>query len=158
DGNYSLSGSGTGSITIDKASSTTTVTGGTFGYDGDPHGATVSVTGVGGLSLSPAASYTGGCSAAPVNVADTDPVACTASYSYSGDANHDGSSDSDTILITKAASTTTVTGGSFVYDGNPHGATVSVTGAGGLNLSPAPTYLGNCSGAPVSISDLPCTA
>ena len=72
------------------------------------HAATVSVTGAGGLSLSPSASYSGGCSAAPVNVSETTPTACTASYTYVGDANHTGSNGSDTIVINPASSTTTL--------------------------------------------------
>jgi hypothetical protein len=91
-----------GSYKIDKATSTTVVTGGTFTYDGNPHPATVSVTGAGGLNLTPAPSYSGGCSAAPVYVNQTTPTACTASYTYVGDDNHTGSSGSDTIIITTA--------------------------------------------------------
>src|SRR5439155_63366 len=37
--------------------------------------------------------------------------------------------------ISPASSTTTVTGGTFVYDGSAHAATVTVTGPGGLNLT-----------------------
>ena len=82
-----------GSYKIDKATSTTVVTGGTFTYDGNPHPATVSVTGAGGLNLTPAPSYSGGCSAAPVYVNQTTPTPCTASYTYVGDDNHTSSSD-----------------------------------------------------------------
>ena len=91
-----------GSYKIDKAISTTVVTGGTFTYDGNPHPATVSVTGAGGLNLTPAPSYSGGCSAAPVYVNQTTPTPCTASYTYVGDDNHTGSSGSSTITITTA--------------------------------------------------------
>ena len=153
DGNYT-DVSGNGVLTIKQAASTTTVTGGTFSYDGAAHAATVSVTGAGGLSLTPMAAYSGGCSAAPVHVADTP---CTAGYTFAGDANHDGSSGSAIITITKVPSTTTVSGGgSFVFDGNAHAATVAVTGAGNLSLAPIPTY--SCSSAPVHVADTPCTA
>jgi hypothetical protein len=227
DPNYS--GSANGTLVIGKASSTTTVSGGgTFVYNGSPRNAFVSVTGVGGLNLSPAPVYSGACSAAPVNVLQTP---CTASYTYTGDANHNGSSGTTTITITpagatvtlsnltqtydgtprpataatnpsgltvgftyngsgtaptitgsyavvgtitdpnytgsasgtlviaKASSTTTVSGGgTFVYDGSLRAATVSVTGAGGLNLTPAPVYSGSCSAAPVNVLQTPCTA
>jgi hypothetical protein len=142
--NYNSAG-GTASITINQADTTTTVTGGTFAYDGNPHPATVSVTGAGGLNLTPA-------SAAPVHVGDTP---CSASYTFAGDTNHKSSSGSATIIITKAASNTTVSGGgSFVFDGNPHPASVSVTGAGGLSLTPEPSY--SCGSAPVHVTS--CTA
>src|SRR4029453_9840736 len=97
-----------GSYKIDKATSTTTVTGGTFTYDGNPHPATVSITGA-GLNLTPAPSYSGGCSAAPVYVYPVyvyettpptpPPTPCTASYTYAGDANHTGSSGSRHIFL-----------------------------------------------------------
>src|SRR5258708_39909050 len=75
-GNYNNAGSMVNDV-INRASSTTTVTGGTFIYDGMAHAATVSVTGVGGLSLTPAPTYTGTCSAAPITVAQG--TLCTAS-------------------------------------------------------------------------------
>lgn len=96
DTNYA--GSSNGSFVIAKAPSTTTVSGGgSFEYDGQAHAATVSVTGAGGLTLSPSPVYSGSCTTAPVNVADTP---CTASYTFTGDANHLGSTDSTSITIT----------------------------------------------------------
>ena len=157
DPNYT-NATGNGTLTIKQATSTTTVVGGTFTFDASPHSATVTVTGAGGLNLTPNASYTGSCNAAPVHVAETTPT-CTASYTFAGDANHTGSSGSDVIVITKAPSTTVVSdGGSFGFDGNAHAATVAVTGVGGLNLTPAAVYSGACSAAPVHVSETPCTA
>ena len=158
DPNYA-NASGNGTLTIKQAASTTTVTGGTFTFDATPHAATVSVTGVGGLNLTPAPTYSGACSAAPVNVAETTPTACTASYTFAGDANHLSSSGSSTITIIKADSVTTVTvagGVSFTYDGSGHPVTVSVTGVGGLNLSPAPVY--SCGHVPMDVADSGCVA
>src|SRR4051794_41941915 len=60
--------------------------------------ATVSVTGAGSLSLTPTASYAD----------NTNAGTATASYSYAGDANHLGSTDSKTFTIDKAASVTVV--------------------------------------------------
>jgi hypothetical protein len=83
--------------TIAKADSTTVVSvagGENFTYDGLAHPATVSVTGVGGLTQSPAPVY--GCGHAPVDVVDS---GCIASYSFAGDANHKPSSDSKTYTI-----------------------------------------------------------
>ncbi|HEY3400450.1 MAG TPA: S8 family serine peptidase [Geothrix sp.] len=126
-------------FTIDKASSTTTVTinGGPFTYTGSAQTpATVTVTGAGGLSLTPAATYADNINAG----------LATASYTFAGDANHTGSSDSKTFTIDKASSTTTVTinGGPFTYTGSAQTpATVTVTGAGGLSLTPAATYADN---------------
>src|SRR5512140_2006388 len=97
---------------------------------------TVAVTGAGGLSLTPAATYSN----------NTDAGTATASYTYAGDANHTGSTDSKNFTIEKAASVTVVTinGGPFTYTGSAFTpATVSVTGAGGLNLTPTADYANN---------------
>src|SRR5204862_3264683 len=103
----------------------------------------VLVTGAGSLSLTPSPSYSGGCSAAPIHVAQTTPTACTASYSFAGDGDHTGSNDSATIVITPAASLTTVSGGgSFVFDGSAHAAGVVVAGAGGRRLRTSPCQRG----------------
>ena len=56
--------------------------------------------------------------------------------------------------ITKAASVTTITWspavGPYPYKGAAYTATVSVTGAGGLNLNPAPLYTGDCANVTVA--------
>ena len=130
DGNTNYNSAfGDATVTITKATSTTTVTGGTFTYDGNPHRATVSVTGA-GLNLTPAPSYSG-CSAAPVYVYETTPTPCTASYTYAGDANHTGSSGSDTIIITTA----------FAFNGfySPIGGSVE-NGNGGSYGNPLKTF------------------
>ena len=143
DPNYN-NAQGTGSITINKAASVTTVTvagGESFTYDGNAHPANVSVTGAGGLNLAPAPVYS--CGHAPVDVADS---GCTASYTYLGDANHLGSSDSKSYTISKATPTLSVNGGTFTYDGATHGATTTVTGVGGAPVSGSTTL--NYAGVP----------
>ncbi|MGE5395255.1 MAG: hypothetical protein ACM3P1_10955, partial [Candidatus Saccharibacteria bacterium] len=134
-----LGSSDSKTFTIDKAPSVTTVsiTGAPFTYTGSAiTPATVSVTGAGGLSLTPLASYANNINAG----------AATASYTYAGDDNHLGSSDSKTFTIDKAPSVTTVsiTGAPFTYTGSAiTPATVLVKGAGGLNLTPTPSYANN---------------
>jgi hypothetical protein len=98
---YSSGASVTAALTINRAASTTVVTGGSYSYNGTAHGATVSVTGVGGISLTPAPTYSGSCTSAPVTVAQGS--ACTASYTYAGDSNHIGSSGSAPVSITPDA-------------------------------------------------------
>src|SRR5207245_2955426 len=103
---------------------------GPFTYTGSAQTpATVSVTGAGSLSLTPDAVYAN----------NTNAGTATASYSFAGDANHDGSTGSQDFAIGKASSTTVVTivGGPFTYTGSAQTpATVSVTGVGGLSLTP----------------------
>ncbi|WP_128397011.1 YDG domain-containing protein [Botryobacter ruber] len=93
-GNYNADNGSVG-ITIGKAASVTTVTitGAPFTYTGSEiEPATVSVTGAGGVVLStPPAAY-----ADNVNAGTA-----TASYSFTGDANHTGSSDSQAFTISK---------------------------------------------------------
>src|SRR5204863_9045191 len=70
----------------------------------------------------------------------------SASASYAGDSNHDGSSDSKTFTIAKAPTTTVVTcgAGPFTYNGSPQTpCSASVTGAGGLNQVLTVSYLNN---------------
>ncbi|MCZ8162968.1 MAG: hypothetical protein O9275_20080, partial [Microcystis sp. LE19-196.1B] len=143
DGPGSGSGSdnaeGTGELVISKASTTTVVTinGGPFTHTGSAiTPATVTITGAGGLSLTPVASYADNINAGTA----------TASYSYAGNDNYLPSSDSKNFTINKAPTVTTVTinGGPFTYIGSAiEPATVTVTGAGGLSLSPSANYSNN---------------
>ena len=128
--------SGSDTFEITKASTTTVVScTASEVYTGSAiEPCTVSVTGA-NLSLTPAPVY-----ADNINVGTA-----SASYTYAGDANHTGSSGSDTFEITKASTTTVVSCSpeSLVYKGlalTP--CTVSVTGAN-LNLTPAPVYADN---------------
>src|SRR5262249_52957451 len=95
----------------------------------------VAVTGAGGLSQTPAPTYSD----------NTNAGTATASYTFAGDANHTGSSDSKNFTIDKAPSTTAVACPSNVtYNGSAQTpCTVQVTGAGGLSETPAPTYSNN---------------
>src|SRR5213080_1880983 len=129
-------------FTIGQASSTTVVSfeAGPYTYRGSAFTATVAVTGAGGLSLTPAPSYSGDCT----NVTGLN--GCTASYTWTPDANHTGSSDSKSITLTQATSTTTVScpAGPYTYDGTAHTpCSATVTGVGGLSLTPTPSYGGN---------------
>jgi hypothetical protein len=134
---YGASTSESLTLSVTQASSTTTVTcpaGVTFtGAALAP--CTVSVSGAGGLNLAPPATYSN----------NTNVGTATASYAFTGDANHTGSSDSKTFAIGKASSTTTVTcPASVTFDGTAlTPCSVSVSGAGGLSLTPAPTYTNN---------------
>src|SRR5438876_11558601 len=117
-----LGSTGTGSFSIGQAASTTTVScpAGPYTYDGTAHTpCSATVTGAGGLSLAPTPSYSG----------NTNAGTATASYTFSGDANHTGSSDSKTFTIGQASSTTVVSfeAGPYTYRGSAFTATVAVT-------------------------------
>ncbi len=125
DANHLPSDGAAVAITIDKAATTTvlTVVGGPFTYTGAAQTpAAVTVTGAGGLSLTPTATY----------ASNVDAGTATASFSYAGDANHEASSGSATFAISKADATVTVTPYTVTYDGRAHSAAVStITGVDG---------------------------
>ncbi|GAA4299926.1 hypothetical protein GCM10023183_09720 [Nibribacter koreensis] len=128
-----------GTLKIAKAATTTLVTipAGPYTYTGSGiTPATVSVTGPGGLNQNPEAAYANNINAGTA----------TASYTFPESANYLSSSDTKTFTIGKATSTTvvTITGSQFTYSGLAQTpATVSVTGAGNLNLSPTASYQNN---------------
>lgn len=128
--NY-LAGSANATLTIGKATPSVAVNGGTFTYDGTPHPATGSITGVNGPLLGPLTFTYNGSSDEPVTPGTYNVVA-----SYAGDANYLAASGSETVVINKATPTVTAAGGTFTYDGAAHAASGTATGIGGENLGP----------------------
>lgn len=137
--NYnSLNDASAGTFTIDPAGSVTTVTcgAGPFTYTGSAQTpCSASVTGAGGLNQALTVSYSD----------NIDVGFATASATFAGDANHTGSDDSENFTIGQADSVTVVScPATAVYTGSPlTPCTVSVTGAGGLNLTLAASYADN---------------
>ena len=142
-----LPSSASATFLITKASSTTTVTcPSSVAYDGSAKTpCSASVTGAGGLNATLAPTYAG----------NTDAGTATASASFAGDANHDGSSDTENFQITQAASTVTVTCGSgpFTYTGAPQSpCTARATGVNGLDVDVPVTYKDNTDAGTASAS------
>jgi hypothetical protein len=101
------------SFTIEKATPTVTVAGGTYTYDGQEHPATGTVVGVDGKSFAtPAFTYTVGGANAPVNFGTY-----TAAASFAGNADYKGASATGTATITinKKPASVTPTAASKVY-------------------------------------------
>ncbi len=98
----------TQSITVSKANSTTVVTCPALEvYNGSAQApCTVTVTGAGGLSLTPTPDY----------INNTDVGTANASYTYAGDTNYNGSSDNKDFSITKRALMGSITADTKVYD------------------------------------------
>ena len=143
-----------GTLTINKAGSTTTVTVGNATFDGQPHGGTATVTGAGGLSQSVTPlTYTGrnGTTYGPSTTAPTNAGDYTASASFAGDANHTSSSDSKDFQIVNSGQTITFGALSDKTFGDAD-FTVSATATSGLTVSFSAT--GNCavSGSTVHIT------
>ncbi len=144
DANYAAA-SATATLTITQATPTVTVVGGTFPYDGTPHAATVTVTGVGGETLGPVTVTYNALPAVPVN-AGTYAVHA----SYAGNTNYAPATGGASLTITQATPTIAVTGGTFTYDGTPHAAAVTVTGVGGASLGPVTVTYNALPAVPVS--------
>lgn len=113
-------------ITIHKATATVTVAGYSGVYDGLPHGATGSATGVNG---EPLAGLDLGASFANV-------PGGTAHWAFTDvTGNYNDDAGSVNIVITKADAHVSVAGYTGVYDGHSHGATGSATGVNGETLA-----------------------
>ena len=127
-------------FSITPATSTTTVSDAGGVYTGSPFTASALATGAGGLHDTTAADFTFDYvntdtstdlhAVAPTNVGHYSVTA-----TYTGDANHSGSTSSPatTFSITLASSTTTVSDPSGAFTGSPFVASAQATGAGGLN-------------------------
>ncbi len=137
-GNY-LDDSGTVDDSIAKATASITVTPYSITYDGQPHTATGTAAGVGGVILSGGLTLSGTThSNAGVYGSDA--------WSFSGGTNYFDANGAISDSIAKAPTTTTVTivGGPFAWTGGPvTPATITVTGAGGLSLTPMANYANN---------------
>jgi hypothetical protein len=143
-GNY-VAATATRTIEVTRATPTVTVTGGSFTYDGNPHGATGSAAAVGGAALGPLTfTYNGG-TAEPIDAGSYSVVA-----SFAGDNDYRTASATGVLVINKAVPTFAVTGGTFVYDKQPHPGIATATGVLGEPLAPVQiTYDGSASSAPI---------
>ncbi len=150
-------------IVISKADSSVTANAASVTFDGNSHGGTAVAGGAGGLNQPLSLSYSGttygGTAYGPTPTAPIHAGSYKAIASFGGDTDHNPSSGSANFTISQASSSTAVTvagGASFTYDSYAHPATVSVTGAGGLSLTPAPAY--SCGHVPIYVADTGCIA
>ena len=142
----------TATIVIAKATPTVTVLPVTATFNGQAHGTTGTVAGVGGADLGAATiSYNTTNGQAPVNAGSY-----VATGKFAGNDNYTAASGDATIIVNKASSTTLVTfeAGPYTYRRSAFTATAAVTGAGGLNQVVPVVYSGDC----VNVSVAGCTA
>ena len=127
----------TATVTLDvtPAIPTISLTAPAATYDGLPHGATGTVTGVGGASLGPLTFTYNGATEPPMNAGTYDVVA-----SFAGDANHAAATATASVTIGKATTDLHwAVPGSITY-GTPLGAgqlNATAASAGSFNYSPA---------------------
>ena len=115
------------SLVVNRANPLVEVYGYAVPYDGTPKSVTGRVIDNGNTypGLLPLNITYNGSPDAPVNAGTYEVVG-----SYPGNENYNAATGSTTLTIEKAAATVTAAGGTVTYDGQPHGATVSATGAG----------------------------
>ncbi|HZI18503.1 MAG TPA: MBG domain-containing protein [Pyrinomonadaceae bacterium] len=149
DANYEAATPVERSFQINKAGTTTVVTIADAVYSGAPHGATAGVTGAGGFSQPLVVTYAGrnGTTYGPSADAPTNAGEYTASATYAGGDNHEGSGDSRDFVISKAAAAITLGNLSQTFDGSPKvaAATTSPAGLSGVSV----TYEGSAA-APIA--------
>jgi hypothetical protein len=123
----------TGTLVIQKGTASITLSNLEQTYDGSPKSVTAATSpqGLAGLSVT----YN------EVTAAPTDAGSYAVAAAIS-DPNYQAPPAGATLVIDKASSTTTVSASDATYNGNPHGGTAAVTGAGGLNQSLTVSYTG----------------
>ena len=124
-GNYN-SASGDVGIAISKANAAIVVNGYTGTYDAQPHSATGSATGVGGLNLSAGINFGSSFTNVPGG---------TAHWTFAGGLNYNDASGNAAIIINKASAVCAVSGYEVIYDGAFHVATGACSGVNGASLS-----------------------
>lgn len=135
-------GSATATLTITKSTVDIQVNVNDVIYDGLPHPAGVTVSGLHPDVFAPDSVTYNGSSDNPVN-AGTYTVVAT----FNGTAIYEAATATRTLVIRKAAPTVTVNGGTFTYDGQAHQATGQVTGVGQAALG-TPAFAYNEGAAP----------
>jgi hypothetical protein len=124
------------------------VMGGTFAYDGNAHPASAIAYNVDGVTqLGGTFSYTYNGSTTPPSAPGTYAVVATFT---SNDPNYGDAVGTGTVTIGTSAATPTVTvsGGPFTYDGQPHAASATATGAGGVSVPG--TFMFTYNGSPAA--------
>jgi hypothetical protein len=121
-GNFAAS-SATANLHVNPASSTTVVTFqmGPYTYRGTAFTATAAVTGIGGLNQVLAVVYSGDCT----NVTSVN--GCTATATFAGDTNHNGSNDSKSITINRRPITVIADAKTKIYSESDPALTYQVT-------------------------------
>ena len=118
---------------------TVVATGGTVTYDGQPHAATGSATGLNNLDLGPLTFTYNNSTTVPVDAGTYAVIG-----SFAGNAQYNSGSATATLTITAATPTVSMSNSTVTYDGQPHALTAAVTGVGGAAIaSPAPSVTYN---------------
>jgi len=125
-------------LNVLKATPTVSVTGGTFTYDGQPHPASGSITGINNENLGTPTFTYNGASTVPVTAGTYN-----VSGSFAGSANYTTASGSAQITVNKAAATLAFGNLSYAFDGTSKSVVVTTTPANltgvGVTYNGSPT-------------------
>ena len=134
--NYTITNTGAG-FSINKANATVVVTPYSVTYDGNPHTATYTINGVNGESGNTVGTIdVGGTTHTNAGTYNNDP------WTFTGGPDYNDTSGTVNDAIAKADATINVTPYHVTYDANPHTATGTATGVGGVDLSASLTLTG----------------
>ncbi len=127
---------GSGTITIDQATPTITISGGPFTYDGNAHYAVVTAQGVSGGNVKGTSSVTYTSNGTPTLAPTVAGTYGVAAIFTSSDNNYASVTVpvSGSITINQASPKVKVTGGTFTYDGTAREATATATGVGDVSF------------------------
>ncbi|MDP1797003.1 MAG: SdrD B-like domain-containing protein, partial [Planctomycetaceae bacterium] len=126
-----------GSHETGVVTSTMTVSGGTYVYDGMAHAATATVTGTGGTPVSGNYAFTyNGLTSPPTNAGVYDVVATFTS----SDPKYADVTGTATQTVTPSTPSVTVIACTVTFDGSPHAATATAVGVGGVAVSGTYTF------------------
>jgi hypothetical protein len=126
-------GTATGTLKIDAAAPTLSLTCTEVPYDGNPHSCTGTATGAGGAAVAGSWSY------APASETAAGSYPVTGTFT-STDPDYQGGTATGTLKIDPTAVTLTLTCTEVTYDGNPHSCTGTATGAGGAAVAGSWSY------------------
>jgi hypothetical protein len=146
DPNYTAPVSNIQTVNVAKANPTLTAAGGTFTYNGAPHGGTGTATGGLGESLAVTFNYvgTGATTYGPTATAPSLAGTYLVNSHTAGDSNNNAgdSSPAAALTINKATAAVNAVGGTFTYNGNPQGGSGTATGGAGESLTVTLSYSG----------------
>jgi|GEM_PF-1693784 len=125
---------GDAAVVIAQAAAHIQVNGYSGVYDGLPHGATGSATGVNGENLTPLLS---------LGASFTNVPGGNATWSFAGNTNYAPATGSVHIIINPALPVITVNSVTVIYDGTPKTSTATATGIGGVTVAGTFTFTYN---------------
>jgi hypothetical protein len=149
DPNYATGGTATGTLKIDMATLTLTLTCTEVAYDGNTHSCTGSATGVGSAAVN------GSWSLSPASETAAGSYPTTGTFTSSNSNYVSGSTANGTLKIDTVTPTLSLTCPEVSYDGSAHSCSGTATGVGGATVTGSWSF---SPGSQVTVGSYPTTA